>query len=273
MGFAIRCVAWMLAEGGEVRVVSAVQAIAVDYDGTLTETDRPSAEVLEAVRETRVRGQAVILVTGRILSELRAVFPTVEEEFDAIVAENGAVLADADGIQDLASPVEPSLAQALTHRDIPVRQGRVLLACDTEHLGAVLEEIARLDLDGQVVRNRAAMMVLPGGVTKGTGLQQALGNLGISRHSTLAVGDAENDHALLEACELSVAMANAVDALKSRADLVLPATDGAGTATLLRGPVVRGVPRRCDPGPVDWRSDAMVTAIRYASQRRRSTCC
>lgn len=219
---------------------SAVQAIAVDYDGTLTETDRPSVEVLEAVRETRERGQSVILVTGRILSELREVFPTVEEEFDAIVAENGAVLADADGIQDLASPVDPSLAQALTHRGIPVRQGRVLLACDTEHLGAVFEELARLDLDGQVVRNRAAMMVLPGGVTKGTGLQQALGNLGISRHSTLAVGDAENDHALLEACEWGVAVANAVDTLKDRADLVLAASDGAGIATLLRGPVVRG---------------------------------
>jgi hydroxymethylpyrimidine pyrophosphatase-like HAD family hydrolase len=219
---------------------AAVQAIALDYDGTLTETDRPATDALEAVRETRRRGQAVVLVTGRILAELRAVFPAVEGEFDAIVAENGAVLADADGIRDLARPVDPALAQALTHRDVPVRQGRVLLACDTEHLGAVFEEIARLDLDGQVVRNRAAMMVLPGGVTKGTGLQQALGNLGISRHSTLAVGDAENDHALLEVCELGVAVANAVDALKRRADLVLPTADGAGVAALLRGPVVGG---------------------------------
>jgi hydroxymethylpyrimidine pyrophosphatase-like HAD family hydrolase len=221
-------------------VSSAVQAIALDYDGTLTETDHPTTEALEAVREARSRGQAVVLVTGRILSELRAVFPTVEGEFDAIVAENGAVLADADGVRDLATPVDPELGQALTHRDIPVRQGRVLLACDTEHLGAVFEELARLDLDCQVMRNRAAMMVLPGGVTKGTGLQQALGNLGISRHSTLAVGDAENDHAMLEACELGVAVANAVDALKRRADLVLPAADGDGVVALLRGPVVGG---------------------------------
>jgi hydroxymethylpyrimidine pyrophosphatase-like HAD family hydrolase len=229
-------------------VSSAVQAIALDYDGTLTETDHPTTEALEAVREARRRGQAVVLVTGRILSELRAVFPTVEGEFDAIVAENGAVLADADGVRDLASPVDPELGQALTHRDIPVRQGRVLLACDTEHLGAVFEEIARLDLDCQVMRNRAAMMVLPGGVTKGTGLQQALGNLGISRHSTLAVGDAENDHAMLEVCELGVAVANGVDALKRRADLVLPAADGDGVVALLRGPVVGGTetlrPRR-----------------------------
>jgi hydroxymethylpyrimidine pyrophosphatase-like HAD family hydrolase len=57
---------------------AAVQAIALDYDGTLTETDRPATDALEAVRETRRRGQAVVLVTGRILAELRAVFPAVE---------------------------------------------------------------------------------------------------------------------------------------------------------------------------------------------------
>jgi hydroxymethylpyrimidine pyrophosphatase-like HAD family hydrolase len=219
---------------------SAVQAIAVDYDGTLTDNDRPSADVLAALRAVRQRGRVVVLVTGRILSELRAAFPGVDGEFDAIVAENGAVLADADGIRDLAAPVDAALAQALAHRDIPVRQGRVLLACDTEHASAVGEEIARLGLDCQQIRNRAALMVLPGGVTKGTGLIQALGNLGISRHSTLAIGDAENDHHLLTVCELGVAVGNAVDALKKHADLVLEQADGTGVAAFLHGPIVGG---------------------------------
>jgi phosphoglycolate phosphatase (TIGR01487 family) len=221
-------------------LTSAIQAIAMDYDGTLTEDDRPTADVLDAVREVRARGRAVVLVTGRILSELRAVFPAVEDQFDAIVAENGAVLADADGVHDLAPPVAAVLGQALAHRDIPVRQGRVLLACDGVHTGAVVEEVARLELDCQVVHNRGALMVLPGGVTKGTGLEQALGNLGISRHSTLAIGDAENDHHLLEVCELGVAVANAVDALKDRADLVLEEADGDGIARLLRSPLIQG---------------------------------
>lgn len=219
---------------------SVVQAIAVDYDGTLTQADRPTEEVLEAVRAVRGRGRAVVLVTGRILSELRTVFPEVDEEFDAIVAENGAVLADPDGTRDLAVPVDPALAQALAHRDISVRQGRVLLACDAVHAAAVGEEIRRLGLDGQQIRNRAALMVLPAGVTKGTGLIQALGNLGISRHSTLAIGDAENDHHLMAVCELGVAVANAVDRLKQRADLVLEQANGAGVAAFLRGPIVTG---------------------------------
>ncbi len=216
------------------------QAIAVDYDGTLTHSDRPTADVLAAIREQRERGRVVVLVTGRILSELRAVFPEVDGEFDAIVAENGAVLADDDGVHDLAPPVDPVLAQRLAHRDLPVRQGRVLLACDAQHHRAVLEEIVRLRLGCQLVHNRAALMVLPNGVTKGTGLIQALGNLGISRHSTLAVGDAENDHHLLGVCELGVAVGDAVDALKRRADVVLDGADGAGVAELLRGPLVSG---------------------------------
>jgi hydroxymethylpyrimidine pyrophosphatase-like HAD family hydrolase len=219
---------------------SAVQAIAIDYDGTLTDEGRPAADVLAALRTVRQRGRVIVLVTGRILSELRIAFPGVDGEFDAIVAENGAVLADADGIRDLAVPVDAALAQALAHRDVPVRHGRVLLACDTTHASAVGEEIARLGLDCQQIRNRGALMVLPGGVTKGTGLIQALGNLGISRHSTLAIGDAENDHHLLAVCELGVAVANAVDALKHHADLVLEHADGSGVAEFLRGPIVAG---------------------------------
>ena len=224
-------------------MVSVWQAVAIDYDGTLTQRRRPEPDVLAAVREARADGHAMVLVTGRILSELRADFPEVDGEFDAIVAENGAVLADGEGTRDLAVPVEPELGRALAHRDVVLRQGRVLLACDAAHASAALEEVGRLGLDCQLVRNRAALMILPAGVTKGTGLAEALGNLGISRHSAIAIGDAENDRALLAACEIGVAVANAVDSLKRHADLVLDEPDGAGVAGLLRGPVLDGSTR------------------------------
>ena len=224
-------------------MVSPWQAVAVDYDGTLTQGRRPDPDVLAAVREARGDGHAVVLATGRILSELRADFPEVDGEFDAIVAENGAVLADAEGMRDLAAPVDPELARALAHRDVPLRQGRVLLACAADSAATVLEEVGRLGLDCQLMRNRAALMILPAGVTKGTGLAEALGNLGISRHSAIAVGDAENDTALLGACELGVAVGNAVASLKRCADLVLDEPDGQAVATLLRGPVLDGSKR------------------------------
>ena len=116
----------------------------------------------------------------------------------------------------------------------------MLLACDAAHDRVVLEEIGRLGLDCQILRNRAALMVLPAGVTKGSGLLEALGDLGVSRHSTITVGDAENDRTLLEVGEYCVAVANAVDALKDHADLVLDDPDGRGVLQLLQGPILSG---------------------------------
>jgi hydroxymethylpyrimidine pyrophosphatase-like HAD family hydrolase len=216
------------------------QAVAVDYDGTLTTGPVPDPGVLEAVQEVRAQGRLVILVTGRIFGELRADFPDVERAFDALVLENGAVLVRDGTLRDLAPPVDPMLAAELAHRNVPLRQGRVLLACAARYDTIVHEAINHLELDCQVVRNRHELMVLPQGVSKGSGLAEALGDLGVSRHSTIGIGDAENDHSLLEACELGVAVSNAVDALKRHADLVLDQADGAGVSDLLSGPILAG---------------------------------
>jgi energy-coupling factor transporter ATP-binding protein EcfA2 len=76
-------------------------------------------------------------------------------------------------------------------------------------------------------------MVLPPGVTKATGLQEALAELSLSKHNTVGIGDAENDHALLSYCECGVAVQNALPLLKERADLVTEAGHGAGVAELI----------------------------------------
>ena len=47
------------------------------------------------------------------------------------------------------------------------------------------------------------------------------------------MGDAENDHALLQLCGVGAAVANALPALKDHADLVLTATHGAGVTELI----------------------------------------
>lgn len=224
------------------------RAVAVDFDGTLAEGSRPAGEVLDAVAAARADGRAVVLVTGRIMSELRHGFPDVLDWFDLVVAENGAVVLGPQGERLLADPVDPALEDALVRRGVPVRCGEVLLACDAAHDVEVLEEIRRLGLDHQLVHNRAALMVLPAGVTKGAGLVEALGDLGISRHNTVAVGDAENDHGMLATCEVGVAVGNAVASLKHHADVVLEEHDGRGVRALLQGPLVRGAaavhPRR-----------------------------
>ncbi len=211
------------------------RVFALDFDGTLTEGSRPDQHVLEAIAQVRDKGATVILVTGRILGELLRAFPDAEASFDAIVSENGAVVTVGERSRRLVPPVPPILEDALIRRGFPVRGGQVILACDAHHDATVLEEIARLHLECAVVRNRAALMVLPIGVSKGNGLVEALEDLELSLHDTVAVGDAENDHSLLAVCEVGVAVANAVESLKVDADLVVDERAGDGVVAVLAG--------------------------------------
>lgn len=75
-------------------------------------------------------------------------------------------------------------------------------------------------------------MVLPPGISKRTGLEAALRNMDKSPAATVAVGDGENDIPLFAVAGVSVAVANAVDALKARADVVLTEPNGRGVQTL-----------------------------------------
>ena len=87
------------------------RAVAVDYDGTLADGG-VAPDTVAALAEVRARGIRVILVTGRIVNELRAVFADVEDHVDALVAENGAVLVTPLGVRRLAT----LLAEVGLHR-------------------------------------------------------------------------------------------------------------------------------------------------------------
>ena len=96
-----------------------------------------------------------------------------------------------------------------------------------------LEVIRELGLELQVIFNKDAVMVLPSGVNKATGLQAALNEMRLSAHNAVGVGDAENDHSFLAMCECSAAVANALPALKERADFVTSGSHGAGVEELI----------------------------------------
>jgi hypothetical protein len=68
------------------------RAVDRDYDGTITTEPRPAALMLAAIRELRSANRRIVPVTGRIVGELLVDFPDACEHFDAVVAENGAVL-------------------------------------------------------------------------------------------------------------------------------------------------------------------------------------
>lgn len=220
---------------------------ALDLDGTLTSQGKLSMAAVEAIDAVREDGLAVLLVTGRIQSELEGEFPGFADHFDAKVLENGAVSVVGGSVRLLAPPIEPVLTDALASAGVPFRRGAVLLAVDGKHSPTVVQAITDLELDYQVIRNRESAMVLPASVTKGNGLIATLSDMNLSRHNTIAVGDAENDLSLLEVAEVGVAVANAVQSVRLRADVVLDTENGKGVAALLTGPLVSGVQRLCPP--------------------------
>ena len=97
----------------------------------------------------------------------------------------------------------------------------------------MLEEIKALGLELQIIFNKGAVMVLPPGVNKASGLAEALLDLGISSRNVVGVGDAENDHAFLRACGCGAAVANALPAVKDAADIVLRGDHGIGISELI----------------------------------------
>ena len=190
---------------------------------------------LAALVRLRASRRKLVLVTGRRLPDLIAVFPRLDL-FDRVVAENGAVLYRPVDRSEriLGEPPPEAFVAALRRRDVaPLGVGRVIVATWEPQEAAVLDTIRELGLELQVIFNKGAVMVLPSGVNKATGMDAALGELGLSRHNAVGVGDAENDHAFLARCECSVAVANALPALKQRADFVTRAERGAGVSELI----------------------------------------
>ncbi len=227
-------------------------ALACDYDGTLATGGRVAPETVDALRRARESGRRLMLVTGRVLDDLLAVFPALDV-FDFAVAENGAVLYDPKAKQavPLAPPPPPPLLAGLEHAGVPYSTGRVVVATVVPHETAVLQTIRTLGLELEIVFNREAVMILPTGVSKASGLAAALARLGISRHNVVGVGDAENDHAFLRCVGFGVAVANAVTSLAAVADHVTAAPAGAGVVELIdelvETDLAGRVPRRGEP--------------------------
>jgi hypothetical protein len=174
------------------------------------------------------------MVTGRELDDLFATFAHVDL-FDRVVAENGALLYDpaTRASRLLSPPPPPPLLARLAAEKVPISVGRSIVATVEPHEHAVLNAIRDLGLEWHVIFNKGSVMALPSGVTKATGLAPALEELNVPADRTVAVGDAENDHAFMRLCGLAVAVANALPAVKADADLVTAGARGAGVTELI----------------------------------------
>lgn len=211
-----------------------LRVLACDLDGTLQEGDQVSSQTWEALRRAKAAGFLLMLVTGRRLEafDSKGLFA---ELCAAIVAEDGAVVyfPRRDSVVLPFGQLDSLLLQQLAALMVPLEYGRALVATHVPFDEPILQVLRARGGGATVEYNRGAVMVLPAGATKGTGLQYALQELGYSSHNVIACGDAENDRSLFGMAEVGVAVANAAPEIQSLADLITPHPNGAGVRWLI----------------------------------------
>lgn len=221
------------------------QVLATDYDGTLADEGSVAPPVLEGLRRLKASGRHIVLVTGRDLGELAEVFPELDV-FDRIVAENGGVLyrPPSGELLTLGAPPERAFVDRLRRDGVtPLYIGHVIVATRIPHDTHVVDAIRTLGLDLELSYNKGAVMVLPAGVDKGSGLRHALEDLRLPAAETIGIGDAENDDALLNVCVRGIAVANALPGLRARAHSVTSAPAGEGVLEVIQELLASDLPR------------------------------
>jgi len=208
---------------------------ALDYDGTIAEAGVLDSDVGAAIAEARGLGIIVVLATGRVVSDLKQHIQNLSM-FDAIVAENGAVVGLPGGRLRLIGRRAPAaFLEALTDLEIPFHCGQCIVDADADFAPQILGVIRALELPLVLVFNQDRVMVLPQGISKGNGLREALGEFKILPRQAIGIGNAENDYDLLSTCGWGVAVEWGSVALQEEADEVLEgATPGAVAAYLRR---------------------------------------
>lgn len=211
-----------------------LRALATDYDGTLAHDGKVTDATLQSLQQLKDAGYRLILVTGRELNDLKATFAHLGI-FDLAVLENGAVLYDPDmeELDTLIPPPPPDFIAHLAAQGLPLQIGKGIVATWEPHENVVLQTIKDMGLELQVIFNKGAVMILPSGINKATGLQSALLKIGLDPAEVVGIGDAENDHAFLDICGYSVAVSNALPAILEKVDLVTTHDHGAGVEELI----------------------------------------
>ena len=138
--------------------------LALDYDGTIARNDRLDPGIRESIAEARTRGITVVIVTGRILDDLRRVAGDLHF-VDAVIAENGAVLhvPESDYTVRLAPAISPAFVDELSRRRINARAGQALVDADAADAPLLLDVIRSLELPLVLIFNKSRVMVLPQG--------------------------------------------------------------------------------------------------------------
>jgi phosphoglycolate phosphatase (TIGR01487 family) len=214
-----------------------IEAVVIDYDRTLSDEElRPSTEALAALTELRrVRNWRFIIASGRPLTFFLG-YSEIIGLADVIVGENGAVIYfPRDGRRIVVANGDLSrIRQDLSRLGTPIEAFDVILSVRRKAEEIVKKVVAKADVDAKIEYNMDTLMIMPRVVGKLSGIRRALETLGVEG-GFIAFGDGENDVEVTEAAEFGVAVANATEVVKAKADHVTVKPYGSGVAEFIRG--------------------------------------
>ena len=250
-----------------------IKVIFFDVDGTLvSHTQKAVPESARAaLQELREKGIRCVMATGRPLQELPNL-PVADMAFDGYITLNGQTCYDRNKTLIASNPITgpgmERLAQMFRENERPtalvdlrgmyinyendfVRRAMADVSTAVPEIraydGAAIfqavifvessedAEIAEQLQGCQITRwNPKGIDVLPGNGGKVAGIRQYLEHHGIAPEEAMAFGDGDNDKEMLEYVGIGVAMGNAMETARAKADYITAHVDEDGIAKALR---------------------------------------
>jgi phosphoglycolate phosphatase (TIGR01487 family) len=215
---------------------------AVDIDGTITDNKggRVDLDALAALRYLVKLGHKVIYVTGR--SSIEAYVLSVFGGTTRIaVGENGGIITSGPDEHKLIGnkkecmrafeflktkihetiekPVFPRITEVVLERNFDILFGKKILSEN--------------NFDVQLSDSMYAYHINSNGVNKANGFLEVMNMFSATRQDVIAIGDSETDIPLFKLADISVAMGNASEEVKSNATITTQGHEGDGVIEAL----------------------------------------
>lgn len=216
--------------------------LATDIDGTITdERGRINLKAVETIRNLEERGIVVTLVSGRPLPFVESLSLFLGTS-GPVIAENGAVIKIGTNEPLLLGDPEPAKAA------LAKLQRHFRLEFDDDNRYRLVDISIQKNVEPEMVQQFITTHQLPvnllvtnvmlhlvdSRVSKGNGVVKVLQHLGISPAETIVSGDSFNDLPLFEIGATNLAVANAPDELKRKANYVSQSLYGEGFSEMIQ---------------------------------------
>lgn len=121
------------------------------------------------------------------------------------------------------------------YEELDFEVNKFLMMDDGDYLGEVEKKVYNaLHNELDVYRSEPFFLeVLPKGINKGKALEKLIGELGIKREELMTFGDGYNDVTMIEYAGMGVAMGNARDVVKEKADYIAKSNDEDGIVEVI----------------------------------------